>query len=607
MSVESPPRDVFNVESRLHGLVRVDAERCVGCQECVIRCPTGALSLDSKNWIAQADDQLCVGCRQCQRVCPYSAISVSGPMVVGPRQQVPVVHPSALVGNVREVRRGFSSWGQAVAEAERCLRCPDPTCLEGCPAHNDIPGFIAAVRERDLGTAHAVLRETSVLPDICSRVCDQSVQCEGACSWALAGGQPVAIGQLERFITDRAAVPGVERSSADGVDLSVAVVGSGPAGCAAAWWLLAAGAKVTMLEKDERPGGVLRWGIPDFTLPTDVAERPIGALIEAGLELRTGVEVGRDIALAGLVDQHDAVILAQGASAPIVPPIPGTDLPGTEDATVFLDRAKRALLAGELLPEIGPGARVLVVGGGNTAMDVARTVRRLGADAIAVEWMDERFTRVRPDELDEARQEGVEVRFSCTVQRLDGDSIGVSSACLQRTRQRRVGERPRVLPGEPERITVNRVVFALGYRVAKDVSGGVVELPLPPVDLRQAIPPRRWLASGILAGGTVGSQALAREVTLALAEAPAQGGVWGRLLHHRRAGDGAVRTSWWTWLWRHQAAMGLDAAQAPRGDRMWVVGDALVGPSTVVGAMAQGREAARAVLQTCRPWSESEI
>lgn len=271
MSVESPPRDVFNVESRLHGLVRVDAERCVGCQECVIRCPTGALSLDSENWIAQADDQLCVGCRQCQRVCPYSAIAVSGPMVVGPRQQAPVLHPSALVGNVREVRRGFSSWGQAVAEAERCLRCPDPTCLEGCPAHNDIPGFIAAVRERDLSTAHAVLRETSVLPDICSRVCDQSVQCEGACSWALAGGQPVAIGQLERFITDRAAVPGVERSSADGADLSVAVVGSGPAGCAAAWWLLAAGAKVTMLEKDERPGGFCAGG--SLTSPCQLTSR----------------------------------------------------------------------------------------------------------------------------------------------------------------------------------------------------------------------------------------------------------------------------------------------------------------------------------------------
>ncbi|HUY57208.1 MAG TPA: FAD-dependent oxidoreductase [Candidatus Micrarchaeaceae archaeon] len=584
-----------------HAFVHVDSERCVGCQECVIRCPTEALRLDAENWIAQADDRLCVGCRQCQRVCPFSAITVTGPVVVGPRQAPATVHPRALLGNIREVRRGFSSWREAVAEAERCLNCPDPTCLEGCPAHNDIPGFVAAVRLRDLDEAHAILRKTSVLPDICSRVCDQSVQCEGACSWALAGGQPVGIGQLERFITERAAVPAVERTSAEGVGLSVAVVGSGPAGCAAAWWLLAAGANVSMLEKGSSPGGVLRWGIPDFTLPTEIAERPIEALVAAGMDLQTGTTLGEDVSLETLLARHDAVILAHGASRPIVPPIPGVELLGTEDATVFLDRAKRALLAGELLPEIGPGARVLVIGGGNTAMDVARTVCRLGAEAIAIEWMDERFTRVRPDELAEARREGVEVRFSHTVQRLEGDSIGVSAAWLQRTRQRRVGDRPKVLPGTPEKLAINRVVFALGYRVSADVAAGMVELPLPPVDLRQAIPGRRWLASGILSGeSTVGAEALAREVTLAVAGTPTKSGWSARLLRRRRTRPTMFRTGWWTWLWRRQAAIGLDAAQSPLADRLWVAGDALVGPSTVVGAMAQGREAAQAVLRTYR-------
>ncbi len=594
VSIPVPPTDE-------HAFVHVDPERCVGCQECIIRCPTGALRLDHEHWIAEADDRLCVGCRQCERVCPFSAVQVTGPIVVAPRTQMPAVCEGTLLGSVREVKRGFQSWREAVSEADRCLSCPDPTCLEGCPAHNDIRGFISAVRDRDLSAAHSILRETSVLPDICSRVCDQSVQCEGACTWALAGGEPVAIGRLERFITDRAEVPALTRNSSDGLGLTVAVVGSGPAGCAAAWWLLAGGASVTMLEQDEYPGGVLRWGIPDFTLPAAIAERPIQALLAAGLNLRTGTTLGKDVALEALLAENDAVILAQGATVPIVPPIPGTDLPGTEDATAFLDRAKGALLAGELLPEIGAGARVLVIGGGNTAMDVARTVRRLGAEAIAVEWMDERFTRVRPDELAEARGEGVDVRFCTTVQRLDGDSIGVSSAVLQRTRQRRVGDRPQVLPGGSEHISVNRVVFALGYRIAKDVGGGVVELPLPPVDLRHAIPPRRWLASGILAGGAIGSQALAREVTLAVAESPTQGAGWGRILRRRRLGGRPSRKNWWTWLWRQQAAVGLEEAQLQRGDRIWVVGDALVGPSTVVGAMAQGREAAKAVLETCRP------
>lgn len=396
VSIPVPPTDE-------HAFVHVDPERCVGCQECIIRCPTEALRLDHEHWIAEADDRLCVGCRQCERVCPFSAVQVTGPIVVAPRTQMPAVCEGTLLGSVHEVKRGFQSWREAVVEADRCLSCPDPTCLEGCPAHNDIRGFIAAVRDRDLSAAHSILRETSVLPDICSRVCDQSVQCEGACTWALAGGEPVAIGRLERFITDRAEVPPLTRNSSDGLGLTVTVVGSGPAGCAAAWWLLAGGASVTMLEQDECPGGVLRWGIPDFTLPAAIAERPIQALLAAGLNLRTGTALGKDVALEALLAENDAVILAQGATVPIVPPIPGTDLPGTEDATAFLDRAKGALLAGELLPEIGAGARVLVIGGGNTAMDVARTVRRLGAEAIAVEWMDERFTRVRPDELAEAR------------------------------------------------------------------------------------------------------------------------------------------------------------------------------------------------------------
>lgn len=583
--------------------VQVDAERCVGCQECVIRCPTGALKLDPERWIAAAEDTLCVGCRQCQRVCPYDAIRVLGPIAVAPRHDPPRLHPAALVGSIEEVRTGIYSWTEAVTEAQRCLGCPDPTCMEGCPAHNDIPGFLAAVRDRNLDAAHQVLRRTTVLPDICSRVCDQSVQCEGACTWALAGGQPVAIGQLERFIADREPTPPLVRDSETGWGLKVAIVGSGPAGCAAAWELLAAGASVRMFEKDARAGGVLSWGIPDFTLPTRTAERPLQALLDGGLDLRLEVEVGRDISLESVVAGHDAVILAHGASLPILPPLPGADLPGVENATEFLVRAKRALLEGEQLPEIGPGARVLVIGGGNTAMDVARTVRRLGADAVAVEWMDERFTRVRPDELAEAREEGVEVRFSTTVEHLEGDSIGVSAAWLRATAQRRVGDRPKVLRGDPERIMVSRVVFALGYRVARDPAVGTVTLPLPVVDLHKAVFPRRWLASGILAQGGVGAQAMAREVTLAVAETPAAGSAWARILRRQQRGRSG-RPSLWTWRWRHQEAVGLDAAQTPLDDRVWVVGDALVGPSTVVGAMAQGREAARAVLQRCRPRGE---
>ena len=206
--------------------VTVFDERCAGCQDCVVRCPTGALSMDNDNWIAKADNELCVGCRQCVRTCPFGAITVDGPLVVGPRTQLPAYHPGELAGDITETRQTFASWQEAVTEVERCLLCPDPTCMRGCPAHNDIPGFIEAVRDGDLDAAHATLRLTSVLPDVCSRVCDHAAQCEGSCTWALAGGQPVAIGAIERFICDNAPVPPVEQVSGEGVGLSVAIVGS---------------------------------------------------------------------------------------------------------------------------------------------------------------------------------------------------------------------------------------------------------------------------------------------------------------------------------------------------------------------------------------------
>ncbi len=581
-----------------HARVRIDRERCVGCQECVIRCPTGALRLDPGSWIAQAEPRQCVGCRQCQRVCPYFAIEIGGPLVVAPRQEPPVLRVAPLEGDTRELRRGFAGWPEALREAERCLLCPDPTCVEGCPAHNDIPGFIAALRERDLAGARAVLRQTSVLPDVCSRVCDQRAQCEGACSWTLAGGEAVAIGRLERFVTERAGVPALTAESTAGVGCSIAVVGSGPAGCAAAWELLSAGATVTMLEQDDEPGGVLRWGIPDFTLPAAIARRPIEALRDAGLDLRTGCALGRDVGLDELLDHHDAVLLAHGASKPLLLPLPGADLPGVEEASGFLQRAKPALAAGQRVPQIGAATVVLVIGGGNTAMDVARTVRRLGGTAIAVEWMDERFARVRPDELADARAEGVEIRFTTTVERLEGDAHGVSAAWVRRTRQRRPDQLPRVLRGDPERLTVDRVVVALGYRVEVGVAAGVGSLPLPRLDLGHAFPNRPWTASGIFAGtaSTIGLQALEREVTLAVAAAPAHTGWWARLVR-RGYGADLPRPGRWARIWRRQAALGLAAAAVPYEGRVWVAGDALVGPSTVVGAMAQGREAARAILR----------
>jgi glutamate synthase (NADPH/NADH) small chain len=553
--------------------VTVLTDRCAGCQECVIRCPAEALTMDASRWVAVADDALCVGCRQCERTCPFSAISVDGPLMVAGRADLEPVHPERLTADTSEVRPGFTSWEEALAEASRCLDCPDPTCVRGCPAHNDIPSFIRAVCDGDLGRAHDVLRRTSVLPDVCSRVCDQAAQCEGACTWSLAGGTPVAIGKLERFVADHAPVPPPARTAAGGAGLSVAVVGSGPAGIGAAWQLVEAGASVTVYERDRQPGGLLDWGIPDFTLPAAVAGRPWQQLTAAGVELRCDTEITPGD-VDRLLAEHDAVILAHGAALPLLLPVPGGDLAGVTDATSFLKAGKAALEDGGDMarfresyalpapPEDGSERvppRILVLGAGNTAMDVARTARRLGLRAVCVDWVDERFALARPDELAEARHEGVKVQFLRTLTRLEGEEGRVRRAALTRTRQNRADRRPKPAGGNPEMLDVDLVVMAMGYR--SDPAYQAMLPGAPVAREARGLPDRRWLASGILAS-------------------PAP-----QFARHKPVGKLALGRE-----------TGLAASASPVQERLWAAGDALVGPSTVVEAMAQGRRAAASIL-----------
>jgi len=545
--------------------VTVVTDRCAGCQECVIRCPTGALTMDLTSWTAVADDDRCVGCRQCVRTCPFSAIAVDGPLVVAARAELAHHEPADLAWNLEETRQGIATWTAVLAEAARCLRCPDPTCVRGCPVHNDIPSFIEAVRDGDLDEAHRVLRRTSFLPDICSRVCDQAIQCEGACTWSLAGGTPVAIGAIERFITDNAPVPAIDPEPGRGSGLSVAVVGSGPAGIGAAYELVSAGAEVTVFEKDDQPGGLLRWGIPSFTLPRQVAERPWEQLGAAGVHVVTSEEITPE-RVEDLRQSYDAVVLAHGAGKALRLPVQGGDLDGVVDATQFLNEARAALAESRPCSFIARDGRqpgeeptVLVLGAGNTAMDVARLARRLGAHAICVDWMDRRFAPVRPDELDEARDEGVEIRFCRTLTRLEGSNGHVERAVLSETHQSSAAKLPKVTGKEATSEPIDLVVMAMGYRIDPSFSGVAPDKPIT-----RRIPDlvdRRLQASGLLAGG-----------------APA-------FARHRPVGELSITRE----IGRLSAALGTL-------DRVFVAGDALVGPSTVVEAMAQGRRAAEAIL-----------
>ena len=553
--------------------VSVLVDRCAGCQECVIRCPAAALSMEPVTWTVIANDDVCVGCRQCERTCPFSAITIDGPLAVGDRYDPPLFQPVELRGNVAETRRGYDTWDEAIAEANRCLNCPDPTCMRGCPAHNDIPQFVAAVRDHDLARAHEILSRTTVMPDICSRVCNQSAQCEGACTWSLAGGIPVAVGRLERFIADNAPVPAPVAVAPREGALSVGIIGSGPAGIGAAWDLVEAGASVVVYEKDATPGGLPIWGMPDFTLPDDVATRPWHQLVDAGVDLRCSTPIAAD-SFDHLLVRHDAVIVAHGAGMAIRLPVPGADLSGVVDATYFLKGAKDALASEEAARAFrtslgvgeGRGVRALVLGAGNTAMDVARMARRLGIEATCMDWLNERFALARPDELAEARHEGVDVRFQRTLTQLDGANGRVAKAHLAHTVQPDRAKQPTVLKDASDVLDVDLVVMAMGYRLDPAFHETLPSLPIKKRATGMA--PGRWSASGILKN-------------------PASA-----YNHHSPVGSLAL-----------DREVGLWASASPVRDRVWVAGDALTGPSTVVEAMAQGRRAARAILdaQPARP------
>ncbi|MGC8480013.1 MAG: FAD-dependent oxidoreductase [Acidimicrobiales bacterium] len=536
--------------------VTIFADRCAGCQECIVRCPADALDIDDVNWIATVDPAICVGCRQCERTCPFSAISVEGDLLVGDRHQFESYHPSVLVGNVDEVRVGFATLEEAQREAARCLACPDPTCVRGCPTHNDIPGFLAKVREGDIQGARDVLARTSCLSGACARVCDWTQQCEGSCSWALAGGEGVAIGKIERFVADFSELPDGPIFETATDPRTVAVIGGGPAGLGAAFELTRSGVQVELYEANSSVGGVMDWGIPDYVLPRSAWSDVPDYLERHGVKIHLDTPVHAD-ELDALRARVDAVVLATGATKTITPPLSSLDAQGVISATEFLARSKALLESPAFRVEDSPyvGYRIVILGAGNTAMDVARSSLRLGASAIALDWMDERFTRARRDELAEARAEGVDIRFLHTVVDVNLDANGlVSAVTVAPTEQSRRDVSPRLLA---ERLVIDAdlVVLAMGYRVAPEWLDRITEgLRRSPLQQPNSLLPADWRASGLpMANDSLARLAFDRE--------------WSR----------------------GQSAFAID-------HRLWAVGDVRVGPSTVVTAMAQGMNAARGVL-----------
>ncbi|MCH5273641.1 MAG: NADPH-dependent glutamate synthase [Lachnospiraceae bacterium] len=326
--------------------------------------------------------------------------------------RVPVREQAAAerAHNFDEVCLGYSL-EEAKAEADRCLKCKNPKCQTGCPVNIDIPRFIAKIGENDVEGAYNVISEYSALPAICGRVCPQESQCEAKCIRGIKG-DAISIGKLERFAADYAREHGIRPAvCAEKKDKKVAVIGSGPAGLTCAGELAKMGYEVTILEALHEPGGVLVYGIPEFRLPkSTVVKSEIENVKALGVKIETNVVVGKSVTIDELLNEEgfDAVFIGSGAGLPKFMGIPGENANGVFSANEYLTRNNlmKAFLDGYDTP-ISAGKKVAVVGGGNVAMDAARTALRLGATVYIVYRRGEAELPARVEEVHHAKEEGV--------------------------------------------------------------------------------------------------------------------------------------------------------------------------------------------------------
>lgn len=404
-----------------------------------------------------------------------------------PRVKMPELDPDFRKKNNREVGEGLSI-EQAVLEATRCLDCPDPGCIKGCPVHNDIPGFIKNIQRRDFPGAMEVLNRTTVLPAVCGRVCPQEKQCEAACIYLKMGKQSVAIGNLERYAADfernvsnyvapdsDEALPSSDADEAKEAKhfypMKVAVVGSGPSGLAFAGDMCRRGYHVTVFEALSQYGGVLKYGIPEFCLPNRIVDHEIRKLKKLGVEFRKDCFIGKTLTYEDLHYQgYKGIYVATGAGKPRFMGIPGENLPGVMTANEYLIR----------LCLVGPGVfgmngvalngrRVAVIGGGNTAIDAVRCAVRMGAERAMIVYrrgFDE--MPARKEEIRHAKEEGVEfLTLSNPIEYLPDEKGYLKAMRLQKMELGEPDEsgrkRPVEIPGAVEEIEVDLVIVSVGY------------------------------------------------------------------------------------------------------------------------------------------------
>lgn len=378
--------------------------------------------------------------------------------------------PKVRATNFEEVCLGYNE-EEAVAEAKRCLQCKNARCMKGCPVSIDIPGFIKEVAEGNFAEAARVIARSSALPVICGRVCPQETQCEGVCIRGIKG-EPVSIGKLERFVADWSREHGIVPEKPETTNgKKVAVIGSGPAGLTCAGDLAKMGYEVTIFEALHEPGGVLTYGIPEFRLPKETVVRAeIENVKKLGVTIETDVVVGKSATIDQLMEEEgfQAVFIGSGAGLPKFMGIPGENANGVFSANEYLTRSNlMKAFRDDYDTPIAAGKKVAVVGGGNVAMDAARTALRLGADVHIVYRRSEAELPARAEEVHHAKEEGIVFNLLTNPVEILTDEKGWVKGMV--VRKMELGEpdasgrrRPVEIPGSDYTIDVDTVIMSLG-------------------------------------------------------------------------------------------------------------------------------------------------
>ena len=343
---------------------------------------------------------------------------------------------------------------------EYCLNCPVKPCSnKGCPLNNDIPTFIKLVKEGKIEEAYKILLETTVLGSICGRICPHMKQCEGSCVRGIKG-EPVQIGEIEAFVFDEALknkwYKNIEKTS-EMQGKRIAVVGSGPAGLTCASFLARSGAEVTIYEKYDKLGGILRHGIPDFRLEKEILDKTIEAILDIGIKVEYNKELGKNIKLKDLEKEYNEIFLSFGANIPSKMNIEGEELRGVYGGNSLLEKGNHPSYKGK---------KVAVIGGGNVAMDCARTIKRLGANKVYVIYRRaEKQMPAEIKEIEEAKKEGVEFLFQNNIVKILGNEQVEKIECIKTELVKKEGETREVpvnIEGSNYEMDIDYVVMAVG-------------------------------------------------------------------------------------------------------------------------------------------------